>query len=107
MTAFLAFDETQIGLRLINSATRNGHIVVLQVPNGLCSGEVAMVVLDWRSEQDYANFEKAETADIAWEWLRRDSEYQREFRNLTSAAQSNRTPHQFRQKWGLSFRGRS
>ncbi|HWX26692.1 MAG TPA: DUF6499 domain-containing protein [Steroidobacteraceae bacterium] len=64
-----------------------------------------MLVVDWRSEPDYANFEKAETADFAWEYLRRDSEYEQEFRNLTSAAaQSSGTPHQFRKKWGLSFR---
>jgi heme-degrading monooxygenase HmoA len=63
-----------------------------------------MSVVDWRSEQDYANFEKAETADFAWEYLRRDIEYEQEFRNLTSAAQSSGAPHQFRKKWGLSFR---
>lgn len=61
--------------------------------------------VDWRSEQDYANFGAAETADIAWEWLRRDSEYQQEFRNLTAAERSSGTTHQFRNKWGLSFRG--
>jgi hypothetical protein len=55
-----------------------------------------MLVVDWRSEQDYANFEKAETADIAWEWLRRDREYEQEFGNLTAAARSTATPHQFR-----------
>jgi hypothetical protein len=66
-----------------------------------------MLVADWRSEQDYANFEKAETADIAWEWLRRDSEYEQEFRNLTASARSIATPHQFRKKWGLSFRRQS
>lgn len=65
------------------------------------------MLVDWRSEQDYANFEKAETADIAWEWLRRDSEYEQEFRNLTAAARSTATPHRFRKKWGLSFRGQS
>jgi len=81
--------------------------VLLQFPIVLCSGEVAMLVVDWRSEQDYANFEKAETADIAWEWLRRDNEYEQEFRSLTTAARSSGTPHQFRKKWGLSFRGRS
>ena len=64
-----------------------------------------MLVADWRSEQDYKNFEKAETADIAWEWLRRDSEYEQEFRNLTLDARSSGTTHQFRKKWGLSFRG--
>ena len=61
--------------------------------------------VDWRSEQDYANFGSAETADIAWEWLRRDSEYEQEFRNLTAAERSNGMKHQFRNKWGLSFRG--
>ena len=64
-----------------------------------------MSVVDWRSEQDYGNFEKAETADIAWEWLRRDDEYEQDFRNLTAAARSTATPAQFREKWGLSFRG--
>ena len=63
------------------------------------------MVVDWRSEQDYANFKKAEAADIAWEWLRRDSEYEQEFGDLTAAARSIAMPHQFRQKWGLSFRG--
>jgi Proteobacterial transcriptional regulator-like domain len=63
-----------------------------------------MLVVDWSSERDYANLDKAETADFAWEYLRRDSEYEQEFRNLTSAAQSSGTPHQFRKKWGLSFR---
>ena len=63
-----------------------------------------MLVVDWRSERDYANFEKAETADIAWEWLRRDSEYEQEFKDLTAAALSSGSPHRFRKKWGLSFR---
>lgn len=63
-----------------------------------------MLVVDWRSEQDYANFEMAETTDIAWEWLRRDREYEQEFRDLTVAARSAGIPHQFRKKWGLSFR---
>ena len=78
--------------------------VVLQFPIVLCVGEAVMLVVDWRSEQDYANFEKAETADIAWEWLRRDSEYEHEFKHLTAAARSSGSPHQFRKKWGLSFR---
>ncbi|WP_156439664.1 transcriptional regulator domain-containing protein [Bradyrhizobium valentinum] len=60
--------------------------------------------VDWRSEQDYANFGAAETADVAWEWLRRDGEYQQEFRNLTAAERSTGMTHQFRNKWGLSFR---
>jgi hypothetical protein len=64
-----------------------------------------MSVVDWRSDQDYANFDKAEIDAFAWEYLRRDKEYEQEFRNLTAAAQPNGAPQQFRQKWGLSFRG--
>ena len=64
-----------------------------------------MLVADWRSEQDYKKFENAEMTDIAWEWLRRDSEYEQEFRSLTTEVRSTATPEQFRKKWGLSFRG--
>jgi hypothetical protein len=41
-----------------------------------------MSAVDWRSEEDYANFEKAEAADIAWEWLRRDGDYHKDYRAL-------------------------
>jgi hypothetical protein len=79
--------------------------VVLQIPivSAVQWGS-SMSAVDWTSEQDYANFKNAETADIAWEWLRRNSEYEQDFGNLTAAAQSSGTPHQFRKKWGLSFR---
>ena len=63
-----------------------------------------MSVVDWASEQDYVNLEKTEATDFAWECLRRDSEYERDFRNLTTAAQLGGAPYSFRDKWGLSFR---
>ncbi len=63
-----------------------------------------MSAVDWASEKDYANLEKTEVTDFAWEWLRRDSEYERDFARLTAATQSNGAPHLFRNKWGLSFR---
>jgi Family of unknown function (DUF6499) len=64
-----------------------------------------MSAVDWSSGQDYANFDTADAADLAWECLRRDSEYEQDFNSLTSAAQSDAAPHSFRHKWGLSFRG--
>ncbi len=63
-----------------------------------------MSAVDWASEQDYANLEKTEATDFAWECLRRDSEYERDFKSLTTAAQLGGAPHAFRNKWGLSFR---
>ncbi|WP_407151193.1 transcriptional regulator domain-containing protein [Bradyrhizobium sp. ORS 86] len=59
---------------------------------------------DWRSESAYHGVKKAETADIAWEWLRRDREYQKDYRTPVSNKRSSATDH-FRRKWGLTFRG--
>jgi len=61
--------------------------------------------VDWRSEEAYANFKNAETMDIAWEWLRRDADYQSDFRNLEDAQRLSGATETFRQQWGLSFRG--
>ena len=63
-----------------------------------------MTALNWRSHEAYANMEMAETADVAWEWLRRDGEYQKDYGDLTVAARLNAANHAFRHKWGLSFR---
>jgi Family of unknown function (DUF6499) len=60
--------------------------------------------VDWRSEEAYANFKKAEAADIAWEWLRRDREYQENYASLSPDEKSGIVTEVFRRQWGLSFR---
>ncbi|WP_456761346.1 transcriptional regulator domain-containing protein [Bradyrhizobium sp. USDA 4011] len=57
---------------------------------------------DWRSESAYQDLRKAEAADIAWEWLRRDREYQKHFKALSRKGRSG--ADHFRRKWGLTFR---
>jgi hypothetical protein len=79
-------------------------IVVLQFSIVSAVGKQYMSAVDWRSEEDYANFEKAETADIAWEWLRRDGEYHKDYGALAIPARLNGATDNFRHKWGLSFR---
>jgi hypothetical protein len=64
-----------------------------------------MADVDWRSEEAYANFKNAESMDIAWEWLRRDADYQSDYRRLEGAQQLSSATETFRQQWGLSFRG--
>ena len=64
-----------------------------------------MANVDWRSEEAYANFKNAESMDIAWEWLRRDADYQSDYRRLEDAQQLSSATETFRQQWGLSFRG--
>lgn len=63
-----------------------------------------MATVDWRSEEAYANFKNAKSMDVAWEWLRRDANYQSDFRNLEDAQRLSGTTETFRQHWGLSFR---
>ena len=60
--------------------------------------------LDWRSEEAYANFKDAESMDVAWEWLRRDTEYQKDYQNIGQPQRLSVATEAFRQKWGLSFR---
>ncbi|WP_426441326.1 transcriptional regulator domain-containing protein [Bradyrhizobium genosp. P] len=59
---------------------------------------------DWRSKEAYPDAKKAEAADIAWEWLRRNRGYQRNYGRLVSSERSSAMAEQFRRKWGLSFR---
>ncbi|WP_371827020.1 transcriptional regulator domain-containing protein [Bradyrhizobium sp. 184] len=59
---------------------------------------------DWRSEKAYPDANKAGAADIAWEWLRRNGEYQRDYLALAMSERSDAMPDHFRQQWGLSFR---
>jgi len=64
-----------------------------------------MADVDWRSEEAYANFKNAESMDIAWEWLRRDTDYQRNYQSLGQAQRLTGVTEIFRLQWGLSFRG--
>ncbi|MCK1494791.1 hypothetical protein IVB14_31385 [Bradyrhizobium sp. 180] len=59
---------------------------------------------DWRSEKAYPDANKAEAADIAWEWLRRNGEYQRDYMALAMSERSRAMADHFRQQWGLCFR---
>lgn len=63
-----------------------------------------MAEIDWRSEEAYANFKNAESMDIAWEWLRRDANYQSDYQGLEHGQRLSGAPEAFRAQWGLSFR---
>ncbi|QOZ36383.1 transcriptional regulator domain-containing protein [Bradyrhizobium sp. CCBAU 53421] len=58
---------------------------------------------DWRSEEAYSGLKNAEAADLAWEWLRRDPDYQKDYAILSRRGRSSATTERFRRKWGLSF----
>jgi transcriptional regulator len=63
-----------------------------------------MTTLDWRSPKDYANLQEADMVDLAWECLRRNPDYQRDYRRVVAMGSPDRIDAQFRRVWGLSFR---
>jgi hypothetical protein len=60
----------------------------------------------WRSASEYAYAETLSAPDLAWEWLRRNVDYQRDY---ASAARKKEDPDELtrivRQSWGLRFPG--
>jgi Family of unknown function (DUF6499) len=64
-----------------------------------------MSEFNWRSAESYAELEDAGTDDFAWEYLRRNSEYQEDYRTLQRArSRLSGVDQKFRLRWGLSFR---
>lgn len=62
----------------------------------------------WRSSEIYDLVEELTASDLAWEWLRRNEAYDRDF---TALASRDIDPHaltdRIRQRWGLRFPDRS
>ncbi|WP_456781628.1 transcriptional regulator domain-containing protein [Bradyrhizobium sp. USDA 3315] len=63
-----------------------------------------MAAADWTSKQAYPDAKTAEAEDLAWECLRRDVEYEKDYEVLASSERSGAMSDDFRRKWGLSFR---
>jgi hypothetical protein len=62
-----------------------------------------MPEFDWRSHEAYSKVQNADPTGLAWECLRRNPDYRRNYRELENPIDA--APAEFRQKWGLSFRG--
>jgi len=54
----------------------------------------------WRDPQAYAFVQGAAADAIAWEFLRRNPQYQQDF----AASRSAKAMRALRQRWGLQFR---
>lgn len=67
-----------------------------------------MLGIDWRSSADYRHANTITAAGFAWEYLRRDDDYHRDFQSLMRKRNVNRRKlEQFSQRWGLRFPKRS
>ena len=62
----------------------------------------------WRSSGRYAYVADMAASDVAWEWLRRNESYDKDFRALADGIDDPRAlTEKIGQRWGLRFPGRS
>ena len=60
----------------------------------------------WRSSIRYAHVADMTASDVAWEWLRRNESYDRDFRALADGTGDPRAlSEKIGQRWGLRFPG--
>lgn len=58
----------------------------------------------WRSSERYGYVETLIAPQVAWEWLRRNDGYRRNYAELTNTTESDAEAFDaFRGKWGLRF----
>ncbi|WP_295813523.1 DUF6499 domain-containing protein [uncultured Nitratireductor sp.] len=63
-----------------------------------------LLSIDWRASAAYRHANSIPAAGFAWEYLRRDEDYHRDFRAM--ARKKTPPPHRleaFSQRWGLRF----
>lgn len=64
-----------------------------------------MLDIDWRSPAAYRHVRDIPAAGFAWEYLRRDKDYQRDYEKLKRMRKpSARRLEEFSRRWGLRFR---
>lgn len=67
-----------------------------------------MLSIDWRSPAAYKFAKSIPAAGFAWEYLRREEEYRREFQALVASGKPDpERLEAFVRRWGLRFSGRS
>jgi hypothetical protein len=63
-----------------------------------------MLNIDWRSPAAYQHAERIPAAGFAWEYLRRDPEYHRDYEKIARTRKpAVHTLQEFSKRWGLRF----
>lgn len=59
----------------------------------------------WKTSPDYDFMDDLSVGDLAWECLRRNKAYQKDYSGLWKNAQTDQPlPHFISQRWGVRFR---
>jgi hypothetical protein len=67
-------------------------------------GAEAMPAFDWRSPASYKSLQNADITDIAWECLRRNADYRRDYEAMITTSPDGEVTPEFRRRWGICFR---
>ena len=63
---------------------------------------------NWRSEAAYDYIDNLSPGDLAWEFLRRNPDYRKAYRDLVASGRlTEEVAQEFANQWGLRFRDRS
>lgn len=63
-----------------------------------------MPEFDWRSPETYKTLQEADITGIAWECLRRNVDYQRDYQAMIANGSDVEVTPEFRRRWGICFR---
>jgi hypothetical protein len=63
-----------------------------------------MPAFDWRSPVSYKSLKEADITDVAWECLRRNVDYQRDYQAMIASSPDGEVTPGFRRRWGICFR---
>ncbi|APG09519.1 hypothetical protein BKD09_14340 [Bradyrhizobium japonicum] len=63
-----------------------------------------MPKFDWRSPESYKSLQDAEVTDLAWEFLRRNPDYRRDYEETIGNSPDGEVTPEFRRRWGICFR---
>ncbi len=66
-----------------------------------------MLSIDWQAAAAYEHADHIPAAGFAWEYLRRDDDYQDDYEKLIRRPSSRKLLSAFTQRWGLRFPARS
>lgn len=61
-------------------------------------------ISSWRASPNYDYVNRLTAPDLAWEWLRRNSDYQHDYSEVEQlAAEPEHLTNALRRRWGLQF----
>ena len=66
-------------------------------------GAEAMPEFDWRSPESYNSLQNADITDIAWECLRRNVDYRRDYEAMIANSPDGAVTPEFRRRLGICF----